>query len=102
MYPDSVPRPRPVLADVPGKQPRRPQFVRIAEVLGLAAGEVDDERPRLLGNDGLATRTRAVVERRHDAERLRAPHAALDRLMRHPRPSLLPERSVMARPARCV
>ena len=79
-----VPHPRAVLANVPRKQPRRPQFVGIAEVLGLAAGEVDNERPRFVGDDRLAARTRTVVERRHGAQSFRTPHAALDRLMRHP------------------
>ena len=58
----------------------------IAEVLGLAAGEVDNERPRFFGDDGLAARTRTVVERRHGAQSFRTPHAALDRLMRPNRP----------------
>ena len=44
---------RPMLARMAGQQPRRPQFVGIAEVLGLAAGEVDN--PCLgLGGDASA------------------------------------------------
>src|SRR5271165_87572 len=37
----SVPLRRPMLTRMAGKQSRRPQFVRIAQVLRLAAGEVD-------------------------------------------------------------
>src|SRR5208283_2566495 len=79
-----VPRRRAVLANVPGEQPRRPQFVGIAEVLGFAAGKVDNEGPRLVGDDRFASRPRAVVERRHDAEPFGPPQTPLDRLVRHP------------------
>jgi hypothetical protein len=37
---------RPMLADMAGKQPGRPHFVRITQILGLAAGEIDDEIAR--------------------------------------------------------
>src|SRR5208283_2338238 len=79
-----VPRRRAVLPNVLGKQPRRPQFVRIAEVLGLATSQIDNEGPRLVGDDRFATRPRAIIERRHDAEPFGAAQTALDRLMRHP------------------
>ena len=42
----AVPRGRAVLANGLGKQPRRPQFVRRAKVLGLAASQIDNEGPR--------------------------------------------------------
>jgi hypothetical protein len=58
--------------------------VGIAEVLGFAAGKVDNEGPRLVGDDRFASRPRAVVERRHDAEPFGPPHTPLDRLVRHP------------------
>jgi hypothetical protein len=34
----------------------------------VAASEVDNEGPRLVGHDRLASRPRAVIERRHEAE----------------------------------
>ena len=36
-----MPRPRSLRTGMLGKQPRRPQFVRIAELLGLAAGQIN-------------------------------------------------------------
>jgi hypothetical protein len=79
-----APRLRAMLANVLGKQARRPQFVGIAEVLGFAASQIHNEGPRLVGDRRLASRPRAVVERRHDAEPLGAAQTAFDRLMRHP------------------
>jgi hypothetical protein len=38
-----------MLTNVPGEQPRRPEFVGIAEC--FAAGQVDNEGPRLVGDD---------------------------------------------------
>ena len=49
----------------------------------VAASEVDNEGPRLVGHDRLASRPWAVIERRHEAEPLGATQTALDRLMRH-------------------
>jgi len=79
-----APRRRAVFADVLGKQPRRPQFVGIAEVLGFPVRQVDHEGPRFVGDDRPPSRPRTVVERRQDAQSFGSPHAALDRLMRHP------------------
>ena len=78
-----MPGRRTLFAHVARQQPRRPQFMRIAQILGFATGQIDDERPRLAGDDRLAPRTRTVVESRHDPELLRAPQTSLDRLMRH-------------------
>ena len=39
--------PRSMLAGVGGEKPRRPQFVRIAAVLGLATGQIDESCLRL-------------------------------------------------------
>ena len=75
---------RAVLANVLGKQPRRPQLVGIAEVLGFPARQIDNEGPRFGGDDRLPPRPRAVIERRQDTQSFRSPHAALDRLVRHP------------------
>ena len=50
------------------------------------ATQVDNECPRVVGDDRLAAR--AVVERRQDAQPLGAAHTSLNRPMRHPeRPS---------------
>jgi len=57
--------------------------MRIAQILGLTTGQIDDERPRLAGDDRLAPRPRTVVESRHDAEIAGAPQTPLHRLMRH-------------------
>jgi hypothetical protein len=63
---------------------RRPQFVRIAEFLGLAAGKI--HHPRLgLGRDRrLPTGPRPIIERRHRTIGQCPLDAALDRLMVHP------------------
>jgi len=58
--------------------------MRIAQILGLAAGQIDNKRPRLVGDGPIAARTRTVVERRHDPQLLGAPQTSLDRLMRNP------------------
>jgi hypothetical protein len=79
-----VSRPRSLFANVPRQKPRRPQFVRIAKVLGFPASEVDNEAPRLLGDHRLASRPGTVIERRHDPEPLSAAQTSFDRLMRHP------------------
>jgi hypothetical protein len=78
-----VSRLRAVFANVLGKQPRRPQFVGIAEVLGFPAGQIDNEGPRFVGDDRLPPRPRAVIERRQHAQSFGSPHAALDSLVRH-------------------
>ena len=75
---------RAVFANVLGKQPRRPQFVGIAEVLGFPARQIDNEGPRFGGDYRLPSRPRAVIERRQDTQSFGSPHAALDRLVRHP------------------
>jgi hypothetical protein len=69
----SVPGRRAVFAHVLRQEPRRPQFMRVAQILGLATSQIDDERPRFAGDGRLAPGTRTVVESRHDAELLRAP-----------------------------
>jgi hypothetical protein len=63
---------------------RRPQFVRIAEFLGLAAGKI--HHPRLgRGRDRrLPTGPRPIIERRHRTIGQCPLDAALDRLMVHP------------------
>ncbi len=58
---------RPMLTRMAGEQPRRPQFVGIAEVLGLAAGEVDNPCLGLGGGRRLPAGPRSIVERRHRA-----------------------------------
>ena len=53
-----------MLARMAGKQSRRPQFVRIAEILGLAAGEVDNPCLGLGGDRRLLAGPRPIIERR--------------------------------------
>jgi len=77
----SVPLCRPMLTRMAGEQPRRPQFVGIAEVLGLAAGEVDNPCLGRGGDRRLLARPRTIVERRHRTIGQRPLHAALDGLM---------------------
>jgi len=72
-----------MFTNVSCQQPRRPQFVRIAEFLGFAASKIDDESSSFFCDDPLASRTRTVVERHYDAKLFRPPHASLDRLMRN-------------------
>ena len=72
---------RPMLTRMAGEQPRRPQFVGIAEVLGLAAGEVDNPCLGLGGDRRLPAGPRAIVERRHRAIGQRSLDTALDGLM---------------------
>ena len=72
---------RPMLTRVAGEKPRRPQFVGIAEVLGLAAGEVDNPCLGLGGDRRLPAGPRSIVERRHQAIDQRPLDAALDGLM---------------------
>ncbi len=74
---------RPMFANVSCQKPRRPQLMRIAEILGFAAGKIDNESPCFFGDDPLASRTRTVVESCHDAKPFRPSHASLDRLWRH-------------------
>jgi hypothetical protein len=57
----------PMLAGVLGEKPRRPQFVRIAEVLRFAAGQINQPCLGLDRDGGLAARPRAIIERRHAA-----------------------------------
>src|SRR5829696_1579715 len=70
-----------MLASMAGQKPGRPQFVRIAKILGLAACQ---RRQPCLGfhrDRRLLARVTAVVQRRHGALNRRPLNAALDRLM---------------------
>ena len=69
---------RPMFANVSRQQPRRPQFMRIAQFLGFAASKIDDESSRFFCDDPLASRTRTVVESHYDAK-LFAPAARIAR-----------------------
>src|SRR5208283_2048394 len=51
---------RPMLTRMAGEQPRGPQFVGIAEVLGLAAGEVDNPCLGLGGDRRLPAGPRSI------------------------------------------
>jgi hypothetical protein len=72
-----------MFTNVSCQQPRRPQFVRIAEFLGFAASKIDDESSSFFRDDPLASRTGTVVESHYDAKLFGSPHASLDRLMRN-------------------
>ena len=74
-------RRRTVFARVPRQQLRRPQLMRIAEVLGLAAGQIDQPGARLPGDLRRPSRSRAVVQGRGHAMAQRPIDAALHRLM---------------------
>ena len=73
-----------MLARVTSQKPRRPQFVRIAQVLRLAAGQRDQPCPGLGSDRRLLARPGTIVERRHWTIGQRPLNAALDRLMMHP------------------
>ena len=73
-----------MLARVTSQKPRRPQFVRIAQVLRLAAGQRDQPCPGLGSDRRLLARPGTIVERRHWTVGQRPLNAALDRLMMHP------------------
>ena len=77
----SVPLRRAMLTRMAGKQSRRPQFVRIAEFLGLAAGEVDNPCLGLGGDRRLLAGTRPIIKRRHRTVDQRPLNTALNGLM---------------------
>ena len=80
----AVPLCRALLARMAGEESRRPQFVRIPEFLGLAAGEVHDPSLGLGRDRGLLAGTGSIIERRHWAIGQRSLNTALNRLMVHP------------------
>src|SRR5271166_6045410 len=77
----SVPLCRPMLTRMAGEQPRRPQFVGIAEFLGLAASQVDNPCLGLGGDRRLPAWPRSIVERRPWTIGQRPLDTALDGLM---------------------
>jgi hypothetical protein len=79
-----VPLRRPVLTRVAGEKSCRPQFVRIAEFLGLAAGEIHNPCLGLGGDLRLPAGPRQVVERRQRTADRRPLNAALNSLMMPP------------------
>ena len=62
-----MPRRRSVLARMPGQQPRRPQFMRIAVLLGLVAGQRHQPGLGFRRDRRLLARSRSVVEGRECA-----------------------------------
>jgi hypothetical protein len=78
-----MPRRRSVLARVPGQQPRRPQLVRIAVLLGLVARQRYQPGLGFRRDRRLLARSRSVVEGRQYAIGHGPLDAALDRLMVH-------------------
>ena len=84
-----------MLTRTTGEKSRRPQFVRIAEFLGLAAGEVNNPCLGLDGDCRLLAGPRPIIERRHRAKGQRPLNTALGSLMMHPHgPSHLENRRV--------
>ena len=79
-----MPLRRSMFAGVAGQKPRRPQFVGIAEVLGLAAGQRHQPSLGFEGDRRLSTWPRAIVERGHRAFDHGALNAALDGLIKRP------------------
>ena len=57
---------RAILAGMLGKQSRRPQLVRVAQLLGLPAGQRRKPSARLCGDLRILAPSRAVVERVRD------------------------------------
>jgi len=90
---------RAVLARVASQEPRRPQLVRIAEVLRLAAGEVDNPRLGLRGDRRLLAGPRPIIERRQRTQDQRPLDTALNGLMVRAYGPVPPEKR-MARPGR--
>src|SRR5882757_5612316 len=72
---------RPVLARMPRQQPRRPQLVRIAHILGLAAGQVHQPCLGIRRDDRLLARSRSIVERHQRAVSQGSLDTAFNRLM---------------------
>src|SRR5215471_2629753 len=78
-----VPLRRPMLARMASQQSRRPQLVRIAQFLRLAAGQRDKPSLGFSGDRRLLARSRAIVQRRQRTIGHRPLNAALNRLMMH-------------------
>ena len=78
-----VPLRRPMLTCMAGEKSRRPQFVRIVEFLGLAAGEICNPCLGLSGDGWLLAKPRPILERRHRTIGQRPLNAALSSLMVH-------------------
>jgi hypothetical protein len=78
-----VPLHRPMLARVARQQPGRPQLMRIAQLLGLATGQVDQPRLRRDCDGGLFAGSRPIIERRQRTIGNRPLDTALHGLMVH-------------------
>src|SRR5258708_27775434 len=82
-----VPLRRPMLTGMAGEKSRRPQFVRIAEFLGLAAGEIRNPCLCLGGDLRLPSRPRHGGQRPPPAPGPPPPHTPPQPLViRPPRP----------------
>src|SRR6516165_4456410 len=73
-----------MLTRMAGEKPRRPQFVRIAEFLGFAAGEIHDPCLGCGCDRRFLAGPRTIVERRHRTIGQGPFDATLDSLMVHP------------------
>ena len=79
-----VPSGRSVLTGVRGEQPGGPQFVGIAQLLGLPARQRHQPGFRLGRDDGIASRTRPIIQRLDNPPFRRSLKAAGYGLLRHP------------------
>jgi hypothetical protein len=79
-----VPFGRAVLASMAGEQPRRPQFMRITQFLGLAARKRCQPGFRFQRDRRLPAGARTLVQRSHRAFGNRPLDTTLDRLMVQP------------------
>ena len=74
---------RSVCANMAGEEPRRPQLMRIAKLLGLAAGQVHQPGLGLGRNRRLSAGARQTIERRNGAGGRCTFNAAPHGLMMH-------------------
>src|SRR6201998_2062240 len=98
-----VTRRRSALARMAGQKPCRPQFMRIAVLLGLVAGQRYQPGLGLRRDRRLFARSRSVIKCRKRAIGHRSLDAALHRLMMHaksdvPRKVFVPRQRTMASP----
>ena len=77
----------PVVAGMCGQQPGGPQFMRVAELRRLCASQRHKPSPRFRRDRRLASRPRAIVERRQHAQFRGSLQTTRHRLLAHPDPT---------------
>ena len=73
-----------ILLGMRGQQPGGPQFVGITQLLGLSTGQCHQPGFRLGRDDGIAPRTRPIIERRDYPQFRRSRQTTCHGLLRHP------------------